>query len=110
MGLESTALTGAISWLLQLLTGSLAITLAILAVAFLGIQMLGGRVSRAKSVRVIVGAFILFGAPAISQGVLASARDGALEREAQQSSPPPPQLPATAPEFDPYAGAATPTG
>lgn len=79
-GSEST-LAGSIEWINGLLLGSLAAGLCVLAVAFVGLLMLGGRLPVRQGLRVILGCFILLGAP-----IIAAEISGAW----QQASPPPP--------------------
>jgi hypothetical protein len=59
---------------------------------------------------VIMGCFILFGAPIIAKGFMDLIRgnqQGAPSQLAAQSPPPIP-LPTRPPQFDPYAGASVP--
>lgn len=59
----------AVQWLQDLLLGPLAISLAIIAVAALGLMMLSGRINIRRGGAVILGCFILFGAANIAQGL-----------------------------------------
>lgn len=94
-------------WLTAALTGSLAVSLCVLAVALLGFLLMSGRLALQDGARVMLGCFILLGAPMIAAGLmnLAGAAGG---YEALAASPvdiavPAPQLPPAA--YDPYAGA-----
>jgi type IV secretion system protein VirB2 len=106
------SLEAAMGWIQALLLGQLGTTIAVLAVAFAGFNMLWGRLSPKDGLRVILGCFILFGAPAIAQG-LVSAVQGSAQPEVIASSAPAP-APVLAPKappppninpFDPYTGA-----
>jgi type IV secretion system protein VirB2 len=99
----------AASWLEHLLLGSIATAIAVLAIATTGAMMLTGRVELRRGALVILGCFLLFGAPVIAAG-LYSMLTGVTGTAAK--APPPPLRPASAPTsanpFDPYAGAAVP--
>lgn len=58
-----------IEWLAALLTGTLAASIAILAVAIVGLMLLAGRVQAARVARVVIGCFIVFGAASIATGL-----------------------------------------
>lgn len=102
---SQSAFADAIDWINGLLLGSLAVGLCVIAVALVGMFMLSGRLPVRQGMRVILGCFILLGAPLIAAGLA-----GAWHSET--SSPPPPliaqeQRPQDPPpaDFDPYAGA-----
>lgn len=99
-------LVDAVSWLAELLSGSLGIVIAILAVALVGFGMLQGRLPLRAGLRVVLGCFILFGAPAIARGLAGAA----LSSSTGLAQVPPPQIstPSEAPQYDPYAGATLP--
>lgn len=59
----------AVQWLQDLLLGPLATSLAVIAVAALGLMMLSGRINIRRGGGVILGCFILFGAANIAQGL-----------------------------------------
>lgn len=59
----------AAQWLQALLLGSLATSLAVIAIASVGLLMLSGRVNLRRGATVILGCFILFGAATIAQGL-----------------------------------------
>jgi limonene-1,2-epoxide hydrolase len=95
------------------LLGSIATTVAVIAVASVGYLMLTGRIDIRRAVQVVFGCFILFGASSIAQGIMAGV-NGYDAQKVQSlpvyAVPPPasyPQKPAQ--PFDPYAGAAVPT-
>lgn len=64
---------GSLDWIGGLIFGQVALGLCVLAVAFVGALMLTGRLPLREGMRVVVGCFILLGAPAIAAGILASA-------------------------------------
>ena len=108
---SASALPAAVAWAEQLLLGSLGTVLAVLAIAWLGIAMLQGRFPARDGLRVILGCFILFGAPAIAQGFLHAMRGETQSRQVYSAPPVAPvALPAKPPQFDPYAGASVPRG
>lgn len=98
--------TGA-NWLVSLMTGSLALGLCVLAIAVIGLLMLGGRLPVRDGLRVVLGCFVLLGAPAIAAAFMTAGQ----ETSQGPGSPDPPRqladpredLPPSA--FDPYAGA-----
>jgi hypothetical protein len=93
------------------LLGSVATGIAVLAVAFVGFGLLGERLNWRTGAVVVMGVFILFGAPMIAQKLMLLARDGeasASEQVAATPIPPSPQVPSNAPVYDPYARAAVP--
>jgi type IV secretory pathway VirB2 component (pilin) len=103
------------NWMQGTLLGTLATVIAIIAVATIGIGMFAGRVDLRRGLTIVIGCFILFGAPAIAVGLLALAdRAPVVEVQAPQSQTPlaiaPSALPQPPPNqaFDPYAGAAVP--
>lgn len=106
----------ALDWLSAALLGSLATTVAVLAVASMGFLLLAGRVDVRRALQVILGCFILFGASSIAGGIMGAIGGSGPSPEvlAEISTPPvvsPPVLvasPGTPSAFDPYAGAALP--
>lgn len=103
----------AVEWLESAITGSIAVSIAIVAIAALGLMMLAGRLPLRRSSTTLLGCFILFGASAIASGIM-----GAVNAAPQQNrfdtidmrpGPPatsPPASPTTT--YDPYAGASVP--
>lgn len=102
------ALAGAIGWINALLTGSLATSLAILAIAGVGFAMLGGSISVRQGGRVILGCFLLFGANFIAHGLMGIGGKAASPENALPVSPTVAPHRPPAPQFDPYAGATVP--
>lgn len=64
---------GAASWVRDLLMGPLATTVAVIAVAMVGFMMLTGRMNWKHGAVVILGLFILFGAPHIVASIQSAA-------------------------------------
>jgi type IV secretion system protein VirB2 len=105
------AIPAAVDWAVGTLLGSVASGVAVLAVAFLGFGMLAGRIDWRTGVRVVLGIFILFGAPMIARELAALARgDAAIttDQAAADRIPRQPTVPENAPVADPYAGAGLP--
>ncbi|MBK6299240.1 MAG: TrbC/VirB2 family protein [Sphingomonadales bacterium] len=99
-------------WIEGILTGTLASVLAIIAVAALGFALLSGRIDMRRGLTVLVGCFILFGAPAIAAGLCSiadasSTANGVLATAPMTQTPIPP-APQNPNYFDPYAGASVP--
>lgn len=96
-------------WLVQLVTGSLATSIAILAIAFIGFGMLRGRIDMRRGATTLIGCFILFGAPAIAAALSDLARDdpSTAAIPTEPSIDPVANAPTVPkPQSDPYAGAA----
>jgi type IV secretory pathway VirB2 component (pilin) len=109
---SSSAILTAINWLVAVIQGSVATSVAVIAVASVGLMMLAGRLELKRAVRVIFGCFLLFGASLVAQGLVGAVQAGAAP--VQRESAPPPYHPPDAPElkaapssnYNPYAGAA----
>jgi type IV secretion system protein VirB2 len=100
------------TWIEGLLLGSFGTAVAVLAVALLGYHMLTGQTDLRRAIQVVLGIFILFGAPTLARELASAARGAPADIPHQTETPPPPQAP-PAPQmpsaFDPYAGASVPT-
>lgn len=66
-------IVAALAWLQGTLLGTIATTVAVMAVAAIGFMMLTGRMNWRFGVTVIIGVFILFGATTIVAGIQAAA-------------------------------------
>ena len=108
----SSPFLAAVRWIEGVALGATATSIALIAVATIGFLMLAGRLPIRRSATVILGCFILFGAPVIAQGIL-----GLAQSSATATAPPrepiataPIALPTAkpTPAYDPYAGAAVP--
>lgn len=94
-------------WIEAVMLGEIALGVCIIAVAFIGALMLTGRLPLRDGARVVVGCFVLLGAPVIAAGFAELPNNGA-----EKSSPPPVinedyagkerNLPHTS--YDPYSG------
>lgn len=97
------------SWLTDTLFGDVAVTLGTLAVAFVGLTMLTGRLPIRHGAMVILGTFVLLGAPAIAASLIDLARQSGGPAEPPYIAPedtdlaPREELPAAT--YNPYAGA-----
>lgn len=95
-------------WIEGVMLGEIALGVCVLAVALIGGLMLTGRLPLREGMRVVLGCFVLLGAPVIAAGF---AGGGGGMSEAL--TPPPPvtvPIESTRPDlppanFDPYAGA-----
>ena len=94
-------------WITGTLFGSLSVSLCVLAVAFVGLMMMTGRLAVRDGLRVAMGCFVLLGAPTIALGLLDAAEETAQPVTPQvpvvAAPPAPPPLPSST--YDPYAGA-----
>lgn len=79
---SASPITAAIVWLQGALLGSATTMVAIIAIALFGVLMLSGRIDWRRGVRIVIGCFILFGAPTIAEGLLGAAGAGPGERDA----------------------------
>lgn len=111
----SSVLVAAISWLQDVLLGTVATSIAVIAIAAIGFGMLTGRVNIRHGATVILGCFILFGASTIVNGLryAASGVGGYDPPPVVVAAPPPPLPPRVQPTrapapYDPYAGASVP--
>lgn len=102
------ALVAVVHWLEGTLLGTIATTVAVIAVASIGFAALSGRVEIRRVLTVVGGCFILFGASSIVAGI-----QGVLSGGDATFSAPPVMAADTSPlaalPYDPYAGAAVPT-
>jgi len=107
----SGVVVAAVGWLQGTLLGTVATTIAVIAVAWVGLMMLAGRTSVRHGLNVVAGCFILFGAATIAAGIRAAASGAEPAAEAVPLPPPAPPLVLPAPPAgnpDPYAGASVP--
>jgi type IV secretory pathway VirB2 component (pilin) len=111
----SSVLVAAISWLQDVLLGTVATSIAVIAIAAIGFGMLTGRVNIRHGATVVLGCFILFGASTIVNGLRYAAGGVGVYNSppvivTEPSSQSPPRIqPTRAPApYDPYAGASVP--
>lgn len=97
----------AADWISATLLGSVAISLCVIAVACIGLLLMTGRLAIRHAVRVVLGCFVLLGAPVIAIGLRGAADEISSSTSAREPvvmpTPAPPPLPQST--FDPYAGA-----
>ena len=105
----SNNLSSAVEWITSLLFGSLAIGLCIIAVAFIGMLMLTGRIDFRRAGFVVIGCFVLLGAPMIATGFIGAFQEATppspimVAPLADPSLQPRVELPPST--YDPYGGA-----
>lgn len=111
----SSVFVAAIAWLQDLLLGTVATSIAVIAIAAIGFGMLTGRVNIRHGATVVLGCFILFGASTIVNGLryAASGVGSDTAPPVVVVAPPPPPPPRVQPSgvpapYDPYAGASVP--
>lgn len=96
-----------VSWINSVLFSEIALGICVLAVAFLGVLMLTGRLPLRGGVRVLLGCFVVLGAPVIASSLItvglgSSSYESlvtllAAERSARETMPPS--------DYNPYARA-----
>lgn len=107
---QTLALPSAVQWIEAVLLGQVGTMIAVLAIAGVGFAMLQGRIALRQGIRVVLGCFILFGAPLIAQGLAGMARGANDPPPVAIAAPPAPIAIPTPPppNPDPYAGASVP--
>lgn len=100
-----------VAWVHNVALGSVATTVAVVAVAAIGLLMLSGRLELRRGITVVLGCFLLFGAGAIGAEITGLTDAGATPRTL--NAPPRSALTRVAPSrsevsYDPYAGASVP--
>jgi type IV secretory pathway VirB2 component (pilin) len=58
-----------IDWLTGTMLGTVATSVCVIAIAFVGFQMLSGKLPIVRGLRVIVGCFLLLGAPVVAASI-----------------------------------------
>ncbi|MEP5937338.1 MAG: TrbC/VirB2 family protein [Erythrobacter sp.] len=98
-----------LDWISGMLMGEIAIAVSVVGVAIVGFIMLTGRLPLRRGVQVIIGCFVLLGAPALAasftefwQGSVVDAQPLTYSTEAEAIAPREDLPPA---QYDPYAGA-----
>lgn len=101
-------LVAAGQWVAAVATGPVATGVATIAIAAVGFAMLAGRIDVRRGAVVVLGCFIVFGAPTIAGAFMQWAGAGG-DSGAQFAASVPPAAPVPAPPpyqpNDPYAGA-----
>lgn len=94
-------------WIEGVVLGEIALEVCVIAVAFIGALLLTGRLPLREGMRIVVGCFVLLGAPVIAAGVLEiSASPFTAARPTRQTGVQPalrPELPRAS--YNPYAQA-----
>lgn len=95
------------AWVADTLLGGLATGLCVLAVAFVGLMLMTGRLAIRDSLRVAVGCFVLLGAPPIASGLrgIADQATGPTSPAEVLMGTSPASAPLPPANYDPYAGA-----
>lgn len=110
---NSASLLAAITWVRVLITGTTATVIATIAVAGVGFVMLQGRLPLRRGAVVVMGCFVIFGANAIAEGLMAVGKSTTQMTSAIGTEPlplsPRPVTPPQPSVYDPYAGASVPT-
>lgn len=105
----ASVIVAAVGWLEGTLLGTLATSIAVIAVSWVGMLMLAGRLEIRRGLTTIAGCFLVFGASAIAGGIQAFAGlDGAEMAYVAPPVAPPVPPPPPVRSADPYAGAALP--
>jgi len=84
---SSSPLVAGVAWIEHALLGTAATSIAVICVAGVGYQFLTGRVPARRAITVILGCFILFGAPGIAAALGALASRGPVADTAEQEAP-----------------------
>jgi type IV secretory pathway VirB2 component (pilin) len=90
-------------WIEGVLLGEIALGVSVIAVALIGGLMLTGRLPLREGMRVVVGCFVLLGAPVIAVGFVGEAAPDIEAATPPVTERPRPDFPQT--RADPYAGA-----
>ncbi len=100
-------LGGASAWVSQVMLGQLAVGLCVVAVALIGLGMLGGRVNVRTGLRVVLGCFVLLGAPGIAASLLGFAEEVQVPVEVHVAAEESPLIREALPpsDYNPYARA-----
>lgn len=104
---HTAVLPEAANWITSTLFSGLATSLCVIAIALVGFMMIMGRFAIRDGARVVLGCFVLLGAPAIASALQAMASAAAVARTPAEPSiaPPAPSSTLTPSTYDPYAGA-----
>ena len=94
-------------WVTGTLFGGLAVSLCVLAIAFVGLMLMSGRLAIRDGARVVIGCFVLLGAPLVAAGLrgVADEASQAVPGGPVTIEPPPAPAPLPPSAYDPYAGA-----
>lgn len=96
----------AVGWLTATLLGSVATILCVLAIAFVGLMMLSGRLPIRRGLQVVIGCFLLLGAPLVALTFTDVWRQPIPSQEPVMiAEPADPRGNLPPADYDPYAGA-----
>ena len=95
----------AMDWMAGTLLGNVAVSLCVLAVAFVGLMLMTGRLAIRDGLRVVVGCFVLLGAATIAAGLRGAADEASSGRPDPVVVPTREAAPVAPPPDDRYAGA-----
>ncbi len=100
-------LPAASDWVTGSLLGSVAISLCVIAIAFVGLRMMTGHFAVRDGLRVVAACFVLLGASTIATGLRGAAGEisPASVAEPVQAQAFPETAPLPPSNYDPYAGA-----
>lgn len=103
----SAPLPAASGWITTTLSGSVAVSLCVLAVAFAGVMLMTGSLTIRDAARAVIGCFLLLGAQFVAAGLTDAGHEVASTGPASaRILPQPPEASPLAPStYDPYAGA-----
>ena len=107
---QGSAFAGA-SWIEQLIAGPLGTSLAVIAVAWFGVALLGGRLSIKQGGILVLGCFVMFAAPVMARALIGLAQQtagGTAEVQPREFVVPRSLPTSRPPAYDPYAGASVP--
>lgn len=104
------ALFRAVDWIASILTGSLALSIASIAVAWLGFVMLSGKLEIRRGLQTVFGCFLLFAAPQLAKSLFEISQNSAPRPMVIENNPTLPHsiIKSKSSRADPYAGAAMP--
>lgn len=107
--MNQSALTSAGQWTVDLMSGQLAMAVAILGVAAVGFAMLEGQIRWRRGFEVVLGVFVIFGASNLANGILVLRSPEMNEPREAIALPVVSVRPPASAIYDPYAGASVPT-
>jgi type IV secretion system protein VirB2 len=81
--------TAAGQWVTGTLLGSVAVSLCVIAIAFVGLRMMTGHLAARDGLRVVLACFVLLGASTIAAGVRRAADEAAHPAPPVQALPAP---------------------
>lgn len=95
-------------WIEGVMLGEIALGVCVIAVAFIGALMLTGRLPLREGARLVVGCFVLLGAPVIAAGFMQGGTrltEASIPPSPVVTQPVTPRFDLPPADYDPYAGA-----